>query len=144
MKPTVIHSKGFKKDPLTKGWVTDDIPTVTIKKALIESTQDDQTMRSSSTPCGTAHLRLTYLHLSTNVADQSYALVDRDGTFDQFSLGTAVSALDGKEVLLQGDSIKPIHVVKGTFAIYSGVGSHASGSFNIAWEGIREQESINL
>ena len=113
------------------------IPTVTVKKAAIQSTMASNTIRSSATPVSGQNSLLTFLHLASNVQRTTFALADRDGTFDTYFLGTTATG-EGVSRLLQGNWKQPIHVVKGTFNIYNaGAGSYAAGSFAIGWEIVR-------
>ncbi|MDO8623147.1 MAG: hypothetical protein Q7R52_02780 [archaeon] len=122
----------------SKDVVPDFIPTSTIKKSQIEATMDTNTMRSSYTPTAGQRGVLTYLHLATNIEKVTFALTDRDGTFDIFQLGTTNTLNRRDEIILQGDVRKPIHVIKGTFGVYNaGAGSYAAGSHTISWEAIK-------
>ena len=134
----VSHSRAFKRNELTGEWKADVLPTVTVKKGVIQTTISPNSMRSSHTCSGTAPLRLTRLHLFSNKECQ-YALVDRDGTFDVYDVGTALYGQNRQhDLLIQGRPDAPIVTCKGTFAVYTGAGqgSHA-GSFVIAWEGVQ-------
>lgn len=117
--------------------IPDRIPTVSVKKAIIQSTMDDDTKRASATPVSGQNSLLTYLHLASNVQRTTYALTDADGTFDVYLLGTTATG-QGVSVTQQGNWKEPIRAVKGTFSIYNaGAGSYGAGSFVMAFELVR-------
>lgn len=117
----------------------DEVPTVSIKKASIQSTMASDTLRASSIPATGSVSLLTYLHLSTNVERTTFALTDRSGTFDIFQLGTTDTAQKTTSITQQGNWKQPIHSVLGTFSVYNaGAGSYGAGSFIMAWEMVRK------
>ena len=126
---TVAHSQ--EKIP-------QEIPTVSIKKFSIDSNLTPGTLVSSVTPTEGKRGLLVNLHLATNTEAITYALADRNGTFDGFRLGTQVAIGAKSEILLQGDITKPIHTIEGTFALYIEGGAATSGSFIYGYEIVKK------
>jgi len=138
--PIQMNVHNYKKDSLTGNLTIDEIPTQSIKKAVQLLTLDTNVALAVGTagwtPNGTAPLRLTYLALAASTERIDFALADRNGTFDVIAVGTQ-GGIDPKTVRLQGAPEAPIHIVQGTMNIYNASGSVATGTFNIAYEGVR-------
>lgn len=120
--------------------MVDSLPTVTIKKAQIQSTIDTASLRASVTPTQGKVGLLTYLHLGANISDFEYSLADRNGTFDIIRVGTSAGIANHKtDFYQQGNFKQPIHVVNGSLNIYSAAdsGSQSAGSFTIGFEVIQ-------
>lgn len=133
----------FKKELVTVHHsgeeIPDRIPTISIKKSTRNATASIDTVRSSYIPTQGQVGLLTYFHLfSSGKGSSTLALVDRNGTFDRFIIGTAVE-VGNKEVTLQGDWKKPIHVIRGSFNVYN-VGGSIGGtgeSISHSWEVVK-------
>ncbi len=122
----------------SKDVIPDFIPTISVKKSQIESTMDTNTLRSSYTPTAGQRGQLTYLHLATNIEKVTYALTDRNGTFDIFQLGTTNTLNRRDEIIIQGNVREPIHTILGTFGVHNaGAGSYSAGSHTISWEVVK-------
>lgn len=111
----------------------DLVPTKVIKKGRIDTGTGDQTQQGSVTPVSGKNGILTRLHFASNLEESQFALVDRNGTFDAYRVGTATKA-EGTNKTIQGNWVQPIAVVEGTFSIYSGQGSVGSGSVTWSFE----------
>lgn len=119
--------------------IPDRIPTATIKKYTRDGTASVDTVRSSYIPTAGQVGILTYFHaFSTSKASATLALVDRRGTFDRLPFGTAAE-MEVKERILQGDMMKPIHILEGTFSVYNVGGSIAGSGETLvhSWEVIK-------
>lgn len=133
----------FERDAMSGVLKPKTIPTAIVRQGAITRfpTMDINKAVGSITASGTAPLRLTYLNLTfLGAALGEYALVDRNGTFDTFVLGTAALAggltLGINKTLIASPNA-PLYAVQGTFVIYNAGGSVADGTYSVAFSGVQ-------
>lgn len=142
--PKIVIVRKEIYNPSLERYVSEEIPTVTVTKARIRSSQTaNGAMASHYVGSGTAATgagtigygsvaRLVYLNIFTTAA-QTFYMKDRKGTIGFHNFITA------GEKTVQGDAMKPIRTVEGTFVI-AGLGSLSGGTYTVDFELVKRSQ----